>query len=147
MGSSFVAYRGYGFWASDPSLEVWLHLLCAEVDRAEDVPAWLFAARDDWHHQATVGFVGCVSPSLDQHLGTDDARVASVLALGGRARDRLVAATPVIPKDVLNSFGTGGPGSFFTTDVAREAFVNVAEAFLALLRGEITTDASSSPVF
>jgi hypothetical protein len=52
----------------------------------------------------------------------------------------------VSPKDVLNSFATGGPGSEFISDVEPEAFLPVADAFTALLRGEITWDAATSPV-
>jgi hypothetical protein len=146
VGSSFIDYRGHGFWARDSGIEVWLFLLCVEIDDAGDVPDWLLRARDDWHDQATVGFMGFVSPSLDQHLGDDQGRVALLLAVSGRARDRLTAYAPVIPKDVLNSFGTGGRGSTFLRDLAPDAFLPVADAFTALLRGEITWDATTSPV-
>jgi hypothetical protein len=146
VGSSFIEYRGHGFWTRDAKIEVWLYLLCAEINQADDVPDWLLQARDDWHCQATVGFVGCVSPSLDHHLGNDQRRVAHLLALSDRVQSRLMAYSPAIPKDVLNSFGTGGPGSEFLQEVAPEAFLPVAEAFTASLRGEITWNAATSPV-
>jgi hypothetical protein len=117
-----------------------------EIDGAEGVPHWLAQAHDDWHLQATAGFVGCVSPSLDKHLRDDHRRVAQLLALSEGGRSRLVSYTPVIPKDVLNSFGTGGQGSEFIGDVEPKAFLPVADAFTALLRGEITWDAATSPV-
>jgi hypothetical protein len=146
MGSSFIDYRGHGFWTHDAKIEVWLHLLCAEINDADDVPDWLLHAREHWHSQATVGFIGCVSPSLDQHLGNDERRVAQLLALSDRARRRLMAYSPAIPKDVLNSFGTGGPGSEFLDDVEPEALLPVADTFTALLRGEITWNTATSPV-
>ena len=69
MGTSFIDYRGHGFWTRDSKIEVWLHLLCMEIAAAEAVPDWLVRARDDWHLQASVGFVGGVSPSLESAPG------------------------------------------------------------------------------
>lgn len=117
-----------------------------EIDATEGVLDWLVEARADWHLQATVGFVGCVSPSLDQHLCDDHERVAELLTLSEGARSRLTPYTPIIPKDLLNSFGTGGPGSEFVSDVEPEALLPVADAFTALLHGQIPWDAATSPV-
>ena len=146
MGSSFIDYRGRGFWTRDAKIELWLYLLCIEINQAEDVPDWLLRVRDDWHLQATIGCVGCVSPSLDQHVGNDQQRVARLLALSDRARRRLMAYSPTIPKDVLNSFGTGGPGAEYPHDVEPAVYLPVADAFTALLRGEIGWDSATSPV-
>jgi hypothetical protein len=43
-----------------------LHLLSEEASVIVDRPAWLDAARDDWEVQAKAGFMGCVSPRLDE---------------------------------------------------------------------------------
>jgi hypothetical protein len=58
----------------------------------------------------------------------------------------VLSYVPVVPKELLNSFGTGGPGSEFVRDVDPEAFLPVADAFTALLRGQISWDAANSPV-
>ena len=42
-----------------------------EIDATEGVLDWLVEARADWHLQATVGFVGCVSPSLVLRLANE----------------------------------------------------------------------------
>ena len=134
MASSFIDYRGHGFWARDAQAEVWLYLLCTEVGAMADSPGWLEEARDDWSMQATAGFIGCVSPSLDRHLGGDLDRVATVLALSEQIRQRLVEWAPAIPKDMANGFGTGGDGSYFTTDVDTADLLRFADAFIDLLR-------------
>jgi hypothetical protein len=146
MGSSFTAYRGYGFWAPDSKVEVWLYLLCMEIDRRADEPQWLRNARFDWHHQATAGFVGCVSASLDQHLGEDPDRRARLLAVAVAAIARLVSYGPMIPKEVLNSFGVGGEGAHFAQDLPSDLFRPVADAFLGLLRGDLTWNEATSPM-
>ena len=86
MGTSFIGYHGRGFWAGDGKIDVWLFVLCVEIDGTEGLPDWLRRARDHWHRQATVGFVGCVSPSLDRHLGDDYGRVEELLILSERAQ-------------------------------------------------------------
>jgi hypothetical protein len=100
-------------------------------------PPWVSAAATDWHAQATVGFVGCVSSCLDEHLHTDPARVAVAIDLSGRALQRLTEWSPAIPKKVVNSFGTGGEEESFTTDLAVGPLLACGRAFISLLRGEL----------
>ncbi|MGP4047807.1 hypothetical protein [Streptomyces sp. 2A115] len=151
MGSSYMDYGGSGFWARDFQAEVWLHLLSEEAGGVVGRPAWLDGARADWELQATVGFTGCVSSCLDEHLGTDPDRVALVVALSERVRQRLVQRAPVIPKDVANAFGTGGEKESFGGDLETSLLLRFADAFIGLLRGEIpadpvtTTQAPSGP--
>jgi hypothetical protein len=145
MGSSFTAYRGYGFWAPDNKVEVWLYLLCLEIDRRSDAPQWLRDARFDWHHQASAGFDGCVSASLDRHVGEDPDRRGQLLAVAIAATGRLMSYGPMISKEVLNSFGVGG-GASFTQDQPSNVFRPVADAFVALLRGDLTWNEATSPM-
>ncbi|MFF3563738.1 hypothetical protein ACFYXS_27185 [Streptomyces sp. NPDC002574] len=144
MGSSHTSFRGYGFWDRDAQIEVWLYLPAQEAGEEPGRPAWLEEARRDWLLQATVGFVGCVSASLDEHLGTGAGRVPVALALSRRARDRPLGWAPAIPRDVANSFRTGGGGSVFTTDLSIEPMMARADVFIALLRGELRSDPMST---
>ncbi|MET8447908.1 hypothetical protein [Streptomyces sp. NPDC005209] len=137
MGSSYMDYRGFGFWARDHQAEVWLYLLTQETKEVEDAPAWLAAAREDWETQATVGFTGFVSSCLDEHLATDPERTALTLQLSERALQRLLAWSPAIPKDLANCFGTGGPGSRFGGDLPTDPLLACGRAFISLLRGEL----------
>jgi hypothetical protein len=132
-----MRYRGSGFWVRDSQAEVWLYLLAQQAQAMADAPTWLAAARSDWHAQATVGFMGCVSSCLDEHLGTDLDRVAVATALSERALQRLTEWSPAIPRTIVNSFGTGGQDGSFTTDLAVGPLLACGHAFISLLRGEL----------
>src|SRR5436305_14106012 len=84
MGSPFIEYRGAGFWSRNYSIEMWMYLLAQEARTLEDPPEWLLAAAEDWHHQATVNMMGCVSPGLNEYATTPE-RVDVVLKLAQRA--------------------------------------------------------------
>jgi non-ribosomal peptide synthetase component F len=99
----------------------------------------------DWHIQATVGMVGCVSAGLDEHAPTPE-RVAIVLQLAERALARLRERGDLLPSTWLNSLGLGGPGATFARDLPTEVFTRVGETFIRLLRGEIGWHAATSPV-
>lgn len=132
-----MGYRGSGFWVGDYQAEVWLYLLARQAQAMADAPPWLAAAESDWRAQATVGFMGCVSSCLDEHLGTDPDRVAVAIALSERALQRLTEWSPAIPKKIVNSFGTGGQEESFTTDLAVGPLLACGRAFISLLRGEL----------
>jgi hypothetical protein len=142
VGSSFTEYRGAGFWSRGASIELWLHLLAQEVRRLDHPPAWLRAAAEDWHLQATVGVGGCVSAGLDEHAPAPE-RVALVLQLAERALAGPRERGDVLPSAWLNSLGLGGPGATFTRDWPAEVFTRVGETFIRLLRGEVTRDAAT----
>ena len=137
MGSSFTAFAGHGFWAGDAGVALCLFLLGAEAGRLDDAPPWLREAARDRHLNATLGLIGCVSAGLDEVL-TSPERVTVVLDLAEKAVQWLRGQGPVVPPDLLNSFGLGGPGSRFTRHVEKASFLDVSEAFLKLLRGELT---------
>ncbi|MET8351848.1 MULTISPECIES: hypothetical protein [unclassified Micromonospora] len=136
MGSSYLDYRGSGFWVRDFQAEVWLYLLAQEAKKIPAAPVWLVDAQDDWETQATAGFMGCVSSYLDDHLGTQPDRAALVLDLSERVLRRLHAWSPAIPKDLVNSFGAGGEQESFTSDLPTGPLLACGHAFISLLRGE-----------
>jgi hypothetical protein len=137
VGSSYLEYRDAGFWVRDYQAEVWLYLLAQQARAMADAPPWLAAAASDWHTQATVGFMGCVSSRLDEHLQADPGRVAVAIDLSERAFQRLTEWSPAIPMQVANSFGTGGQEEAFTTDLAVGPVLACGRFFTSLLRGEI----------
>ena len=147
MGTSFTEYKGHGFWASDACLEVWLYLLANEITRSqESIPGWLDRARQEWLTQATVGFGGWISAGLDELVG-DEAGVDAVVHLAEQALVRLGRRGAVLSQAELNALGTGGSGSRFTRDVETWKFEVIGRAFIALLRGQISTDAATSSVY
>lgn len=145
MGSSFTSFHDHGFWTRDASLELWLYLLSTEIRRLDRAPTWLREAADAWTTQATIGMTGCVSAGLDDYASTPD-RVSTLLSLSDAALASLRARGPVLSMAWLNSLGLGGPGSHFSADLPAEVFIRTGEAFIQLLRGEITWTASSAPL-
>lgn len=136
MGTSFVSFQNHGFWTRDASLELWLRLLAAEVERLEEAPGWLRTAAEDWKTQATAGMTGCVAANLDECASTPD-RIVLLLALSESALESLRARGSVLSMAWLNSLGLGGPGSYFAADVPAEVFVRTGETFIELLRGQL----------
>jgi hypothetical protein len=82
VGTSFVNYRGCGFWTKDSALETALGLLVVELQPLSEGDDQISSVLDWWTLQATVGFNGCVSPDLDNKL--TDAGLRSAVAAGLR---------------------------------------------------------------
>lgn len=145
MGSSYTEFQGYGFCARDGLLETWLEALAEVVP--DQPPQWLRDAAADWRLQARGGFTGCVSPGLDEHLTSPD-RVAVALGLADRAHQyliRLAGATGHIPAAWLSGRRVGNETTWWV-DLDVRYLSQVADAFTALLRGELRTTAATSPV-
>jgi hypothetical protein len=68
VGTSFTEYRGSGFWTRDAALETVLALLVVELESAAGDDEALEPVLDAWTVQAVAGFIGCMSPDLDEHL-------------------------------------------------------------------------------
>lgn len=81
VGTSFVQYRGSGFWTRDAALETVLGLLVAELQPLCNEEDRLSAVLDHWTLQATAGFTGCVSADLDKNLADPNLRSRAIAAL------------------------------------------------------------------
>jgi hypothetical protein len=89
VGTSFTEYRGSGFWTRDAALEAVLALLVVELEPVASDDEALESVLDAWTVQAVAGFIGCVSPGLDEHLTARPSLAAAVTAALKRIRDRL----------------------------------------------------------
>jgi hypothetical protein len=114
MSTSFVEYRGRGFWSWDGYLEHLLRLL-ADLIGSSGEQGWLADVRDHWRAQSSGAFRGWIHPNLDAFI-TDDERRDKVLALVG---------------DIVSQ-----------SDLPREVR-ETAKLLNVLLREELATDASS----
>jgi len=139
MGSTIVEFRGAGFEASDAVLEVWLHLLVAEIDTLPQVSPWLKEVREDWHIKSVAGFSHGIMPDLDAFV-TDEERRGVILALSERALQTLEQWGETVSKDALNRLRLGGEGSSWTADVPTEVFLRAGRYFVKLLRGELSPE-------
>jgi hypothetical protein len=114
MSTSFIEYRGKGFWSFDGYLEHALALLADTIDERNS-PPWLVAARQHWTQQASGVFRAWIHPQFDEFLTTEE-----------RQQVFLRLAEAVLGRDDL-------------TPEAEETMRLVVR----LIRGEIQTDASS----
>jgi len=142
MGSSFTEFRGRGFWSQDPLLEAWLRILSLHLDDEVHKPGWHHDLRDKWLLVSAGYFNGCISPSLDNFL-TDEQRVKAILGASKRCIERLRVFGDFVPATFLNSLGFK---ESFGGDLPIEWFNLIFDRFTSLLKGELSTDASTSPV-
>lgn len=115
MGSSFTEFKDHGFWSRDHFLEGWLNELAANCRKHTTASPWLEAVCEHWELQAAGFFNGWIHANLDEFL-TDEERVSLIISISERVKDRFP------PDHPLNQTG---------------------ELFVRLLKGELTTDASS----
>ncbi|MBN8732293.1 MAG: hypothetical protein J0L64_17260 [Acidobacteria bacterium] len=113
MGTSYVEYRGKGFWSWDGYLEDALAVLAEAV--GADSPEWLKAAGKHWEIQAAGEFGGWIHAQLDDFLTTQE-RVQIFQQVLEFAHNR----------------------SDLTSEVR-----STLELIGSLIRGEVQTDASS----
>lgn len=139
VGTSFVDYRGRGFWTRDAALETVLGLLVAELQPLSERDDTLSAILDSWTLQATVGFTGCVSPDLDEKLA--DPKLRSLVTAGlrhvlyGLPADGLVNAAGPGFIERAERVTDGGP---WRCPSALATWVTeVSKALLDLIEGEL----------
>ena len=114
MGTSFIKYKGFGFWSRDSFIESWLTTLIVEMRKlqGDDLKTWQHALIEEWRIQIIIDG-GCMSLRLDEFL-IDGAREGLMLFLAKRA---------------LN----------FSDPLGRET----GELFIKLLEGQLETNESS----
>ncbi len=112
------------------------------MDSEAHSPGWQHDLRDKWLLGSAGGFSGCISPGLDEFL-TDSNRVQTILQVSERAVRSLRGFGTYVPAVFLNGLGISGP---FAADLPVDWFELMHSRFAALLRGELATDASTSPV-
>ena len=78
MGTSFVEYRGFGFWTRDIFLESWLRSMLNEMAKVPAQEEWQRALASHWQTQTAVNG-GCVDLGLDRFL-VDDVKRDLVLS-------------------------------------------------------------------
>lgn len=77
MGTSFVKYKGHGFWSWDGYLEHLFTLLAERIEGSEP-EEWLRQACDHWRRQSSGDFGGWIHPDLDDYVTTKERRLSMV---------------------------------------------------------------------
>lgn len=116
MGSSFIEYRGFGFWSSDPLIERLASEVAIAIENQGKEEEWQSDLAAHWKLQASGEFHGWVHLNLDEFLTREERRK--------QLRDVL--------QTVVDQHLAGD-------DPIRETGVFL----LRLLDGKLTTDASS----
>ncbi len=143
MGWSFVGIRHKGFGVKDGILELWLRLLALHLDEASDRGGRSKGIRDQWMLAARGYFSGHVPDDLEEAVSTEDGEKVVRTAVRSLL-DALDKAPEQLDTGVLNLLGF--EGSFYCGDFDTRRLQDVGHAFLDLLDGRITTDASSSSI-
>lgn len=142
MGTSFTNYSGYGFWARDDQVEVWLALMVRQMDREPQLSAHRKAARDHFAMQSSGIFLGFVSPELDAHAA--GAEKAWMLDLSRQAMEELTAQGKDLDRSWLNALfrveGCLVEGDYFLLDgpFSADRYLDYGKKWIALLEGSFT---------
>jgi len=86
MGTSYVEYKGYGFWSRDSFLECWITTLLDQMQRPPALEPWQESLAEHWRIQAYIDG-GCMSLNLDGFL-SDSTRREIVLSVSEQALPR-----------------------------------------------------------
>jgi hypothetical protein len=142
MGSTFIEIGGKGFWMRDGMLELWLRLLALHLeDPAKDETHVVRKIRDNWLLASRGYFGGHVPVDLEDSVSTPAGRAAVLTAIESLSR-ALKKGPDKLDDQTLNVLGF--EGGVFIDDIERERLLEIADAFLALIAGEIHSDASST---
>lgn len=103
MSTSYVEFRGHGFWSFDPYLEHFFSALAASIP--QDAPTWLEAARAHWLEQSGGAFAGWMRPRFDEFASDEGRRAALIIlveSLVGSARRPELRATAEFVRELLS---------------------------------------------
>jgi len=141
MSTSFVDFGGEtGFWINDGILELWLRFLALHLEEPDpgvsDHP--VYAIRNRWMLASKIHFGGCSPLSLATDCA-DPVGKAAVIAAIHALMDELRRDPGDLDARTLNLLGLEGGHSVGGFPSAN--LLEVGDAFLRLIAGEITTTA------
>ena len=118
MGSSFIEYRGFGFWSFDPFIERLAGEVAAAIEnqKQKEEEEWQAELAAHWKVQASGGLHGWVHLNLDGFLTGEDRRKQICDVVQALMEERPTPDDPIHETGVL---------------------------LLRLLDGKLTTDAAS----
>jgi hypothetical protein len=86
MGTSYVEYKGFGFWSRDNFLASWINAVLEEMRELPQREPWQQSLMEHWRVQAEIDS-GCISLGLDGFV-SDAVKRDFVLSLARRAIER-----------------------------------------------------------
>src|SRR4051812_46659096 len=127
MGTSFIRYRGAGFWATDTFIQLWMRLFEQEVRQMEDPPQWLRDAAEYWEYEA--GATHSANPRLDEYA-PDAERAAVVAQVAQRALERLRAHGTHVSAAWLDSLDLAGGNVTWHPDIPSDPLLSIGDALI-----------------
>jgi hypothetical protein len=140
MGTSFVEIDGKGFWMQDSILELWLRLLALHIEDPDEASVGQ-KIRDKWLLASRGYFGGHVPAQLEEAVSTNEGKVI-VLAAIHSLMEALTKGPALLDHGTVNLLGFGDVN--FTGALESERLLQVGNAFLALIAGDIQSDATST---
>ena len=123
----------------DSMLELWLRLLALHLEDPLEDNSKIQEIRDGWLLHSRGFFAGCVQVGLGAAVATDrDLVVTAIRSLIGA----LEKGPETLDHGTLNLLGFQSGG--YPRDIESARLIAVGNAFLALIAGEIQSDASST---
>ena len=141
MGTSFVSINDKGFWMRDSMLTLWLRLLALHLEEPTKDGIIERNIRDKWLLASRGFFPGCIPDDLEDAVSTDEGRQVVIGAIKSLI-STLAKGPKTLDPGTLNTLGISG--AFFSADVEAWRLIEVGNAFLTLIAGEIQSDASST---
>lgn len=141
MGTAFVEIGGKGFWMQDSILELWLRMLALHVEEDPDESPIGRKIRDGWLLASRGYFGGHVPDGLEEAVSTMEGR-AIVLAAIDSLMKSLGNGPEMLDHGTLNLLGFDGVE--FNSDIEAKRLLQVGNAFMGLVAGQIQTDATST---
>lgn len=145
MGTSFTEYAGYGFWARDDVVAVWLCLLVRQIDNENDLTGWKHELRQQFLDSGTAYPPGCVCPSLDEYIDNAEKR-DWLIALSEDVLRELDALGETISVEQLKALhqveGSHGQPVVYSKPVSTSFYRDYGQNWICLLDGkfELETD-------
>jgi hypothetical protein len=141
MGSSFVEFRGRGFWAKDTPLQAAMYLLHCELRDRSAVSEALGRWRDTLMVQARWGGGGCVWSGLQDFSDDQAGEALADVVRGAQARQSAQLTTHELAEARIAMSDYAGAEHFWRgveQDAGtRNAVSMILAAFLELVGGEI----------
>lgn len=135
MGHSYTTLNGQTILTQDLILQVWLVLVCDEIDQMENAPLWLQDAQEKWWNEVENGINGAIEPDLDRILDTSE-KLKIMIGMIEKIQDQLSEFGEKIPADFLNQcikIDAHDPNRF-TQDQSVEPYVGYGQKLLGLLK-------------
>src|SRR4051812_21140573 len=140
MGTSFVGIKEKGFWMQDSILELWLRLLALHIaDPDESFVAQKI--RDNWLLASRGYFGGHVPSQIEEAVSTIEGKEI-VLAAIRSLMEALANGPDLLDHGTVNLLGFQDVN--FNGALESKRLLQVGEAFISLIAGEIQSDATST---